>query len=367
MNRFILSAIEYYRHYLKMDDFNYPNIDNTNMHVSFLHPNINIDFNQTEPEYYLNKRTELEKHYSEQFIIDNDTLLKYSYLNETHKIGDNTERRKPYSEKPIEAFELFKNYYAYADFLFLVSDFLKNNLNKWDTDCIKFKIDELNIFISKSKKINPTKAFKNLVKSTDIEGYDNMKGNLLIGTNYSWTVDDIQEYIKLDKGYYNLNHILLNNSNIECKRVYSLYFLFYSLLMDKLKPKENKSVFPTNLTIETRQKLCDEIINNKGKRKINLNNKTIYTEVFLNISMKHKPTLSYLFGGVKPEKIEKINIKSHQAVYELLLEISAYKNRKGKICLPDILTKSKSNICKNILLKNGKSIRQLHNNTKTKL
>jgi hypothetical protein len=180
----ILISLEYYEDFLKIDNYSNINIENTNIKVSYFHPNIDIDFNQTTPEYYLNKRTELDEFY----------------------------QNKNYSDNPIEAFELFKNYYAYAYFLFLVSNFLDENLNKWDKVCIEYKNKELNEFIIKTENINPTKTFKEIT--------------ILL---------DEYKYIRLDKGYYQTHNISKHNQEIECKNVYSLYFLFYSLLVDKLQ------------------------------------------------------------------------------------------------------------------------------------
>jgi len=110
--------------------------------------------------------------------------------------------------------------------------------------------------------------------------------------------------------------------------------------------------FKTKLSEVERLELCDRIIKNKGAEN---NNQAI---IFKNITEEHKPTILYLFGGIKPNRITPIKINSHRKVYELLLSISDEPHPYKKImCVPDFM---KSKICPELLLeKKGKTFDSL--------
>ena len=128
--------------------------------------------------------------------------------------------------------------------------------------------------------------------------------------------------------------------------------------IEYLEKKKNSTIkekqpeikrFETTLTESERLDLCGEIIAESASDKPN------YTKKF--IGSIDVPTLSYLLGGNKPERIVKIRMTTHQKVYDLLLSISAH-TFKDKICLPNFV---KNLICPDVLLnKDGKSIKKLN-------
>lgn len=82
--------------------------------------------------------------------------------------------------------------------------------------------------------------------------------------------------------------------------------------------------FETTLNDHERLEVCNKIIADKGGKII----KSIDERLFIGIEEKHKQTLIYLLGGVRPTThIKKINIKSQDVVYDLLYRISAHKNK----------------------------------------
>jgi hypothetical protein len=185
---------------------------NHNYKSFYTHPLIDIDFNQTSVKYYENKIDELESHYRVSFVVDAKWLENsISGL----KIGDKATKIPNFPENPKEAFELFKNYFAYSIFLGFVISHLQSNIEKWDNDCINPELKRLNEFIDKTKGIEPAKAF----------GWGN------------GIPDNERYYIRLDKGYYEKNNIKIDY--IYNKVVYAQYFLFRNLLLDKLNHQQD--------------------------------------------------------------------------------------------------------------------------------
>jgi len=108
--------------------------------------------------------------------------------------------------------------------------------------------------------------------------------------------------------------------------------------------------FKTKLDDTERLELCDKLISES------LSDMPKYDKIF--IGKIDKPTLLYLLGGKRPEKIKKIQMAGrHQNVYNLLLEISAHKF-KDKIYIPNFV---KHKICPEVLLnKTGDPILRLN-------
>jgi len=130
---------------------------------------------------------------------------------------------------------------------------------------------------------------------------------------------------------------------------------------DELKnqhPQSTLKTFETKLDDNGRIELCCKLVSEAEAEEIPTYKKAFIGEV-------DRPTLIYLLGGERPLKIKKIQMGgSHQNVYAMLLKISKHKNKKGKECLPDFLTKASGNICSQVLLdKDGKEITKLNNNT----
>jgi hypothetical protein len=134
--------------------------------------------------------------------------------------------------------------------------------------------------------------------------------------------------------------------------------LDYKLDKSKNQPQKSTSkTFETKLDDNGRIELCCKLVS-EATTEIPTYEKTFIGNV-------DRPTLIYLLGGERPLKIKKIQMGgSHQNVYAMLLKISKHKNKKGKECLPDFLTKASGNICSQVLLdKDGKEITKLNNNT----
>lgn len=125
----------------------------------------------------------------------------------------------------------------------------------------------------------------------------------------------------------------------------------YKGIKEEPQPDEAKK-FETTLSDPERSKLCNDLITEAGSD-IQKYNKRFIGKI-------DRPTLLYLLGGDRPEKIIKIQMAgAHQNVYDLLLSISKHKNRDGGTCLPNFV---KNKFCPTILLdKTGKDIKQLNN------
>lgn len=180
----------------------------------YTHPIIDIDFNQTSVKYYENKIDELENRYRVSSVIDAKYLSNSEFAVGV-KIGDKAIKNPDFPENPKEAFELFKNYFAYTRFLGLVKSHLERNIEKWDNDCINWELKRLNELTEKTKGIEPSKTFG-------------------LGNGIP---DNERYYIRLDKGYYEKNNI--KDDYIPNKEVYAQYFLFRNLLLDKLNSQQD--------------------------------------------------------------------------------------------------------------------------------
>lgn len=119
-----------------------------------------------------------------------------------------------------------------------------------------------------------------------------------------------------------------------------------------LPPADQSKKFITNLSNTERETLCNDLINEAKS------DKPKYQKCF--IGKIDRPTLMYLLGGERPEKIIKIQMSGrHQNIHGLLIGISDHKNKNGGTCLPNFVKKK---FCPEILLdKSGNDIKQLNN------
>ena len=123
-------------------------------------------------------------------------------------------------------------------------------------------------------------------------------------------------------------------------------------ILNKFVANTTEKVFKTNLNYEQRKVLCDEIISNNGSK---IGTKREDNRLFVDITEKHRPTLMYLLGGARPEKIEPIKYAVNSNIYLLLKSITNVDGtgkNKGEKVVPNFM---KTKICPEILRdKDGK-------------
>jgi len=140
---------------------------------------------------------------------------------------------------------------------------------------------------------------------------------------------------------------LLLSINDEIEKLEALHRL--GLLPFDTTKKGKVKRFETVLSSDDRLSLCDEIMLDTASDKPN------YNKIF--IGEVDKPTLMYLLGSDRPEKIKKIRITTHKKVYDLLLSISNH-TYNGNICVPNFV---KNIICPEILCNRyGETIKKLN-------
>jgi hypothetical protein len=169
----------------------------------------NNEFIETSPEYYLDKKNELNEKYRIEFVATKEYIEKYGSFWPGIKIGDKGSNPPKWPIEPKEAFELFKNYYAKEWFLVEVSGFL-NNYYTWNNRAMQDELKKIIQFIDNTKDIDLKEAYEYPHKC---------------GLNESY-------FLKLANGYYNKKHIEYDSSG--AKLIYGKYFLFKELLEKKL-------------------------------------------------------------------------------------------------------------------------------------
>jgi len=185
------------------------------------------------------------------------------------------------------------------------------------------------------------------------------KGNKIL-ENSLISHDVILSFLFENEGFEKWEAKIIDNEYYHPEKVSTKSELRF---LNKFIANTLKNDFKTNLNDEQRKALCDEIISNDGSYNDKMaNGKQYKIKTFVDLEEKHKPTLMYLLGGTKPDKIDKIKMTTHQKVYDLLYQYSTHTNIKGEKCLPDFLTKSKNNICSKTLLNSkGGEITKLNN------
>jgi hypothetical protein len=179
-----------------------------------LKANRDIDFTQTDPEYFANKLTELNSEYKENFVVTKEYIEQNPELGKIN-VGDINSKYPDWPKDPKLAFELFKNFYAYKFFLIQVSKFLEN-IGSWNQKAIKDELNIYNQFIEKADKFNLMEAAE-------------QRANLR--NQYQW-------YVLLANNYF-LTHSIEKCNNNLVQNLYAKYFLFRELLYTKLETDTN--------------------------------------------------------------------------------------------------------------------------------
>ncbi|NQU84747.1 MAG: hypothetical protein HQ541_03215 [Mariniphaga sp.] len=173
-----------------------------------------IDFNQTSPDYFLEKASELDSAYRQPLVLNRDFITRNENLTKGNKIGEVGTILPDWPENPIEAFELFKKFYAKIQYLHEVSHFL-HLFKKWNEDAIGQEQEKIKKFIVEAKKIDLTSLF--------------MKHTVF---------DDKEFYLRLIHNFYDSHNI--KNDSLSASNVYGKYILFKELLEKKISSKQKE-------------------------------------------------------------------------------------------------------------------------------
>lgn len=182
-----------------------------------------IDYNQTSPEYYQEKVKELHaKCRAELQITVQDLELLIEFC--TPEFSDFFTKR----------FELLKKFCAQEFFLDEIIRFL-NMFYSWNKKAMIEKLDEMYQFITEASKIPQKIANEKRYRYSGIESQKIV-------------------FLRIENGYYKQNPILIGGFNElkDFKVVYGKYFLFKELLEQKLniKPEKQNEItgFVSNIT-----------------------------------------------------------------------------------------------------------------------
>lgn len=195
-----------------------------------LEANRDIDFTQTDPEYFANKLTELNSAYKENFVVTKEYIEQNPELGKIN-VGDINSKYPDWPKDPKLALELFKNFYAYKFFLMQVSKFLEN-IGSWNQKAIKDELNIYNQFIEKADKFNLMEAAE-------------QRANLR--NQYQW-------YVLLANDYF-LTHSIQKDWGYSLDILYAKYFLFKNLLLKKSimnqpQTKINTIINPSKPTLD---------------------------------------------------------------------------------------------------------------------
>ncbi len=185
-----------------------------------------IDFNQSSSDYFNKKLSELLSLYKEKKIVDKEFLEIEDTSVNPPKIGDIVSITPDWSKNPVEAFEQFKNFYAYKMFLVEIINFLKT-IGSWNQRAIEDKLKEQNQFIDEAEKeINFNESAR---KESNLR-------------------NDKQKYILLAHDYY-LTHSIEKDCNYQLEIMYARYFLFRELLKQKSTIENQQVKKQSNLNV----------------------------------------------------------------------------------------------------------------------
>ncbi len=176
--------------------------------------NVEIDFNQTSPDYYRGKAKELKDRFRIKFEVE---------------VGEIGSKNPEWPINPPEAFELLKEYYANEWLLLGEIVIFLNRFYSWNEKAMIEKLEEIKQFIAEASKIPLKIAFEKKHR-------------------FFHEMPKIV-YLRIENNYYNNNHI---QYDLDAKVVYGKYFLFKELLEQKLNIKPEKqhetTGFVSNIT-----------------------------------------------------------------------------------------------------------------------
>ena len=231
---------------------------------------IEINFNETSPEYYLKKSVEIVPQIPE------------------------------WPDDPKEAFDLFKNYYAQKNLLIEAYIFL-NQFFTWNEKAINDKLNQINLFIEKAKKIDLKKAFNNSYAEYEYNEY---------------------LYLRFSNDFYNHKHI--KNEADDIGVFYGKYFLFKDLLESKLNKQQMQEAgikIESARSNELKQKKMDD------STPISQNATTESLERIISLSgWSHRPEIRIVFEFLNDNYLRDANDKEFSAFAFILYQTGYYNN-----------------------------------------
>ncbi len=193
-----------------------------------------MDNQEYQPREIDIKLAELQNRFKVDVLATKEDEEQLKQINLVFKEGDLLHTNPSIPTNPIEAFELFKNYYA--QFQFEVQKSLFHDLQTFNKGTINAEIKEIEDWMNKLEKISLSKAYQN--------------------KNSYYPI--VIEYLKLRDGFYERNRMtdLQMNENSPAAIVYGRYFLFYEYLQSlqtELKPQSKNNIKTLNSNLNKKQ------------------------------------------------------------------------------------------------------------------
>jgi hypothetical protein len=172
----------------------------------------------------------LRRKFKVSHTICEEDIKDYTHTN--FKVGDKVIKTPPIPNDPVEAFELFKNYYAQIQFELQKHLFIEKYFNR-NEHSISAEINLIEDWIKQTNEINYSEACLD------------SRGNIQNSNS------GVAEYLRLQNGFYS-DYLMDWNQHSESSvaaTIYGRYFIFYDFLKSELmkcklaKNKDEKIAF----------------------------------------------------------------------------------------------------------------------------